>query len=88
MADYPYDRYPPFIAGGCVLMTRYNARLFYIASKYIPFFRFDDVYMGQLAYSMSIRLVQNNKRFPPRSKLNLNSSHVINKNETESRKYS
>jgi hypothetical protein len=30
--DYPYDVYPPHVSTGCFLMTRYNARLFYIVS--------------------------------------------------------
>ena len=63
MADYPYDRYPPYPQGECYLMTRYNSRLFYIASKYTRLFPFDDVYISILAYSMSIPLIHNNKRF-------------------------
>lgn len=65
MADYPYDHYPPFLAGGCVLMTRYNSRLFYMASKHIRVLYLEDVYMGLLAYSMSIHLVKNNIRVDP-----------------------
>ncbi|CAF1288558.1 unnamed protein product [Adineta steineri] len=61
--DYPYDRYPPYVTAGCFLMTRSNARLFYLASKYIHLFRFDDIYMGLLAYSMSIKLISNNELF-------------------------
>jgi hypothetical protein len=61
--DYPYDRYPPYVTAGCFLMTRSNARLFNLASKYTPLFRFDDIYMGLLAYSMSIKLIPNNDLF-------------------------
>jgi len=61
--DYPYDRYPPYVTAGCFLMTRSNARLFNLASKYIRLFRFDDIYMGLLAYSMSIKLIPNNELF-------------------------
>ncbi|CAF2661667.1 unnamed protein product [Rotaria sp. Silwood2] len=61
--DYPYDHYPPYVTAGCFLMTRSNARLFYIASKYTRLFRFDDIYMGLLAYSMSIKLIPNNDLF-------------------------
>ncbi|UJR24031.1 hypothetical protein I4U23_026996 [Adineta vaga] len=63
MNDYPYDRYPPYVTAGCFLMTRSNARLFHIASNYIRLFRFDDIYMGLLAYSMSIELIPNNQLF-------------------------
>ncbi len=61
--DYPYDRYPPYVTAGCFLMTRSNARLFNLASKYIDLFRFDDIYMAILAYSMSIKLIPNNDLF-------------------------
>jgi hypothetical protein len=61
--DYPYDRYPSYISTGCFLMTRYNARLFYLASKYIRLFHFDHIYMGLLAYSMSMNLIRNNELF-------------------------
>lgn len=63
IVDYPYDIYPPYISSGCFLMTRYNSRLFYIASKYTRLFYFDDIYMGLLAYSMSTNLIQNNELF-------------------------
>jgi hypothetical protein len=61
--DYPYDRYPPYVTAGCFLMTRSSAPLFYLASKYLPLFRFDDIYVGLLAYAMSIRLIDNNRLF-------------------------
>ena len=61
--DYPYDRYPPYVTAGCFLMTRSSARLFYFASKYNRLFRFDDIYIGLLAYSMSIQLISNNELF-------------------------
>ncbi len=95
MVDYPYDRYPPYVQGGCILMTRYNARLFYIASKYTRLFRFEDVYIGMLAYSMSTRLIKNNKRFTTHdANLYLNQKRFLplwsrffddetNKNETQ-----
>ncbi|CAF3638816.1 unnamed protein product [Rotaria sp. Silwood1] len=61
--DYPYDYYPPYATAGCFLMTRSSARLFYMASKYTHLIRFDDVYMGLVAYSMSIKLIPNNNLF-------------------------
>ena len=63
VADYPFDRYPPYVTAGCFLMTRSNAGLFYIASQYLPLFRFDDIYLGLLAYAMSIPLIENNRLF-------------------------
>lgn len=61
--DYPYDIYPPYISTECFLMTRYNARLFNIASRYTRLFQFDHIYMGLLAYSMSINFIENNQIF-------------------------
>ncbi|CAF4070147.1 unnamed protein product [Rotaria sordida] len=68
--DYPYDMYPNYISTGCFLMTRYNARLYYIASKYIRLFYFDHVYMGLLSYSMSTNLIANNQLFSTSLSLN------------------
>ena len=65
MVDYPYHSYPPFLAGGCILMTRYSAHLFYLASKYVRPIHLEDVYLGLLAYSMSINLIKNNRRVDP-----------------------
>jgi hypothetical protein len=75
--DYPYDRYPPYVTAGCFLMTRSNARLFNLASKYIPLFRFDDIYMGILAYSMSIKLIPNNDLFS-----SYGSTDILSNNQT------
>jgi hypothetical protein len=77
ITDYPYDRYPPYVTAGCFLMTRTNARLFNIASKYTRLFRFDDIYMGLLAYSMSIKLIRNNELFSSYS-----SSPILSNNQT------
>ncbi|CAF0892950.1 unnamed protein product [Rotaria sordida] len=76
--DYPYDHYPPYVTAGCFLMTRSNARLFNIASKYTPLFRFDDIYIGLLAYSMSIKLIPNNNLFS-----SYGSSTILFSNQTE-----
>lgn len=63
ITDYPYNMYPPYVSTGCFLMTRYSARLFYIASKYTRLFHFDHIYMGLLAYSMSVQFIPNNDLF-------------------------
>lgn len=82
--DYPYDRYPPYVTAGCFLMTRSNAALFYLASKYLPLFRFDDIYIGLLAYSMSISIVENNQLF---SSYSSSSSIFFEKNSSTSNKH-
>ena len=63
IVDYPYDYYPSYISTECFLMTRYNARLFYITSQYTRLFHFDKIYMGLLAYAMSTKLIENNQLF-------------------------
>lgn len=63
LKDYPYNRYPPYVTAGCFLMSQKASSLFDTAARYIPVFRFDDIYLGLLAYSMSIRFVGNNDLF-------------------------
>lgn len=77
LTEYPYDRYPPYVTAGCFLMSKSNVKLFHLASKYVPFFRFDDIYMGLLAYSMSIELIENNQLFS-----SYNSNGDFYKNQT------
>lgn len=85
IADYPYDRYPPYVTAGCFLMTRSNANLFYLASNYIRLFRFDDVYIGLLAYSMSIDILENNHLFSSYS--SSSSSNILRKHHQNKRNF-
>lgn len=55
LEEYPYSKFPPFIAAGCYILSRPSARLFYMASKLIKLFRFDDIYMAILAHNIGIR---------------------------------
>lgn len=77
VTDYPYDRYPPYVSSECFLMTRYNARLFYISSKYVRLFSFEHIYMGLLAYSMSINFIKNNKLFSTTSNFIVNNQNLV-----------
>ena len=79
--DYPFDVYPPFLSTRCLLMTRYNVRLTYLASHYTRLFPFDDVYLGLLAYAMSTKLIENNRLFS--STLDASSSTTLPKDRTE-----
>ena len=63
--DYPFDLYPPLVSTRCLLMTRYNARLTYLASHYTRLVPLDDVYLGLLAYAMSTKPIENNRLFSP-----------------------
>jgi hypothetical protein len=83
LIDYPYNAYPSYLSTGCFLMTRYNAKLFYIASKYTRLFYFDHIYMGLLAYSMSTNLIPNNELFSTSlTKKNI-LFEILNKNKTK-----
>ncbi|CAF0834511.1 unnamed protein product, partial [Brachionus calyciflorus] len=55
LKDYPYNKFPPYIAAGFFILSRESAGYFYIASKIIKIFKFDDIYMGILAQKLSIK---------------------------------
>jgi hypothetical protein len=53
--DYPYGKFPPYVAAGCYFLTPKSLKLFYLASKMFEVFKFDDIYMGILAYKLDIK---------------------------------
>lgn len=53
--EYSYDKYPPFITGGIIIMSAKTVRHLYYASYFTYPFKFDDVYVGILAYRLGIR---------------------------------
>jgi hypothetical protein len=55
LSDYPYHKFPPFVAAGCYVLSKKSADMFYYASKLIEFFKFDDIYMGLLAHKLDIK---------------------------------
>ena len=55
LQDYPYHKFPPFVAAGCYILSRKSAEMFFLASKLIEFFKFDDIYMGLLAHKLDIK---------------------------------
>ncbi|KAK5974970.1 Hexosyltransferase [Trichostrongylus colubriformis] len=52
---YPYDRYPPYISAGAVLMSRNTFVHFYYALQLVRIYPLDDIYAGILAYLLQIR---------------------------------
>lgn len=52
--EYPYNKYPPFITGGAILMSSKTIRHLYYATYFTRPFKFDDVYMGIIAYRLGI----------------------------------
>jgi hypothetical protein len=53
--DYPYHKFPPYVSAGCFVLSYQSAKLFYIGSKIIQKFKFDDIYMGIVAYKLGIK---------------------------------
>ncbi|KAK6018750.1 N-acetyllactosaminide 3-alpha-galactosyltransferase, partial [Ostertagia ostertagi] len=51
---YPFDRYPPYISAGAVLMSRNTVAHFYYALQFVRIYPFDDIYAGILAYLLQI----------------------------------
>uniref|UniRef100_A0A1I8ASI5 Hexosyltransferase n=2 Tax=Steinernema glaseri TaxID=37863 RepID=A0A1I8ASI5_9BILA len=62
LSDYPFDRYPPYISAGAVLLTQQTVREFYHAIEHVRVYPYDDVYAGILAYLLGI-YVRPNDRF-------------------------
>lgn len=53
--EYPFNEFPPFIPAGFYLLSASTADLFNKATKIIPKFRFDDIYMAIVAYLLNIK---------------------------------
>ncbi|MFH4974160.1 hypothetical protein AB6A40_000869 [Gnathostoma spinigerum] len=52
--EYPFDRLPPYISAGAVIMSRRTIRDMYYAIRYVRLFKMDDVYAGIVAKLMDI----------------------------------
>lgn len=77
--EYPYHKFPPFIAAGCYILSIESARLFYMASKLIKLFRFDDIYMAILAHNLGIEPmhIESVNYYPPTYEPDLYANDVI-----------
>ena len=51
---YPYLWYPPYVSGSFYVLAPKALELLNMAARKIPLFKFDDVYLGILAYAMDI----------------------------------
>lgn len=60
--DYAFNRYPPFITGGSVLMSFKTIKHFYLSSYFTRAFIYDDVYIGMLAYKLGF-LPESDEKF-------------------------
>uniref|UniRef100_A0A0K0EIC5 Hexosyltransferase n=1 Tax=Strongyloides stercoralis TaxID=6248 RepID=A0A0K0EIC5_STRER len=61
LSEYPYSRWPPYISAGAVLLSNTTLQEFYYASKYVKFFKFDDIYTGIIAYLLGVTPIHNEK---------------------------
>lgn len=52
--DYPFDKYPPYLAGGGVLMSWDVTRAFAAAFPYVKTITIDDSYLGIIAKKLNI----------------------------------
>jgi hypothetical protein len=54
LEEYPYDLWPPYVTAGAYVLSREALLDMYYASFYTQHFRFDDIYVGLLAYKCKI----------------------------------
>lgn len=52
--DYPFSKYPNFVSGGFIMLTKSTLKTLYLASKYTKHFPFDDVFLGIIAFKLQI----------------------------------
>lgn len=54
LEEYPYHMWPPYITAGAYVLSKESLFDMYYASFYTKHFRFDDIYVGLLAYKAKI----------------------------------
>jgi len=54
LQEYPYNRYPPYVAAGAYILSNAALKKFYYASYFVKKFKFDDVYLGIIAKKLDI----------------------------------
>ncbi|VDM41071.1 unnamed protein product [Toxocara canis] len=59
LSAYPYDRFPPYISAGAVLISRATIRDFYYGIQHVRIFEYDDIYAGIIAYHLGISPIHN-----------------------------
>jgi len=62
LSNYPFDRYPPYVSAGAVLLTHQTVREFYHAIEHVRVYPYDDIYAGIIAYVLGI-YARHNERF-------------------------
>ncbi|XP_069128506.1 beta-1,3-galactosyltransferase brn-like [Argopecten irradians] len=54
LKDYKFDLYPPFVAGGAILMSMEFVKRLHIAIPYTKPFKFDDVFLAIVVYKLGV----------------------------------
>jgi hypothetical protein len=57
--DYPFDRWPPYLAGGAYVLSMEVAYKFQIAFPYVKELHIDDSYLGIVAKQIGMTLIRN-----------------------------
>lgn len=52
--EYPYHMWPPYVTAGAYILSRDSLLDMFYASYFTQHFRFDDIYVGLLAYKVKI----------------------------------
>ena len=56
LEEYPFNRWPPYPTGGSFFMHSDTAHRMYAAMQYTKMFRFDDIYIGIVAWKLGVKL--------------------------------
>ncbi|CAH1104582.1 unnamed protein product [Psylliodes chrysocephalus] len=54
LEEYPYHKWPPYVTAGAYVLSKHALIDMYYTSFYTKHFRFDDIYIGLLAYKAKI----------------------------------
>ena len=65
--EYPYDKYPDYVTGGCIVMSRAFMELVSIATPHLKDLFIDDIYLGIVAYKLGV--APTNIKFMPLNRI-------------------
>jgi len=59
LQEYPYRFFPPYVTAGSFFLPMMTAERLYVAMQYTQIIRFDDVFLGIVAWKLKTRLLHN-----------------------------
>ncbi len=59
--EYPYRYFPPYPTAGSFLMPMATAERLHIAMKFTKYLRFDDIFLGIVAWKLHLKLIHNSE---------------------------